>query len=195
MPGPFFALPNRASAPRACIYCECPGRHSRGPIFNVWFQAPFGHQFMARLRRLIKPAPLDYGIWVLSGFSGEWTSDGAPERGFQRIKIFKGGLGDGKVTREFECGGFDCLIFKALYNELYEGPERFGGFSGGGLWQLLGREVDGKLQITQRLLAGVAFYESELKKEGENVTREITCHGRRSVYKALVDHVQSSLHV
>ena len=144
---------------------------------------------------LAKPTPLDHGLWVLSGFSGEWTTDGAPERGFERIKIFRGGLGEGKVTKEFERGGFDYLIFEALYNQLYEGPKRFGGFSGGGLWQLLGREVDGKFEITQRLLLGVAFYELDFNKEDDRVTRDITCHGRRSVYQTLFKDVQSSLHL
>lgn len=119
------------------------------------------------------------------------TSEGDPERGFTRVKIFKGGFGEGKVTSEFEEGEFDYLTFEALYNELYEGPQRFGGFSGGGLWQLLGKDEGGKFRITQRLLTGVAFYESDLKREGNKVTRDITCHGRRSIYKILPDHLRS----
>ncbi len=139
---------------------------------------------------LAKQLPLDHGLWVLAGLS-RWTSEGFPERGFQKVKVFRGAFGEGKVTREYDDGKFDYLIFEALYNELYEGPERFRGFSGGGLWQLLGKEEDGKLLITQRLLSGVAFYESDLLKDGDRVTREITCHGRNSLYGVLISTVGS----
>lgn len=143
-----------------------------------------------RTKMLEAPSPLDHGIWALSGFSGEWTSDSVPERGFQRIKIFRGGFGVGNVTRAFEDGEFDYLLFEVLYNELYEGPQSFGGFSGGGLWQLLGREENGAFCVTQRLLSGVAFYESDLKHGGDGITREITCQGRRTLYGVFLEQVR-----
>jgi hypothetical protein len=39
----------------------------------------------------------------------------------------------------------------------------------------------------------MAFYQSELKEDGEKVTREITCHGRRSLYKTVLEHVPADI--
>jgi hypothetical protein len=141
---------------------------------------------------LEKQQPLDHGIWVLSGIPGEWTSDAAPERGFSRVKIFRGGHGAGTVTREYERGEFDYLVFEALYNKHYEGPQDFGGYSGGGLWQLLVKPDNGSLSVTQRFLSGVAFSQSDFKESEAGAIREITCHGRRSLYDVLISHVRSA---
>jgi hypothetical protein len=138
-----------------------------------------------------KPQPLDRGFWVLSGSAAEWASDADPSRGFKSVKIFKGGIGAGVVTREYHHGNFDYLIYEALYNDLYEGPRTFGGFSGGGLWQLLVAPEDGKFRVTSRLLSGVAFFQSDLTASGGEAVREITCHGIRSLYDVLIKHVRS----
>jgi hypothetical protein len=101
-------------------------------------------------------------------------------------------VGAGVVTREFEVGGFDYLVFEALYNELYEGPDNFEGFSGGSLWQVLVKH-DGTWKITDSLLSAVAFFQSKKKSNKERLIREIICHGSRSIYKDLIDRVRSQL--
>ena len=99
---------------------------------------------------------------------------------------------EGKVTRPCSQDNFDYLFLEALYNELYEGPGSYGGFSGGGLWQLLLTASGNKLEVNDRLLSGVAFYQSEKKcDDAGRVAREIKCHGRKSIYEAMIDRVRA----
>lgn len=135
-----------------------------------------------RDRMLLNPPNLDMGGWFLCGMGAEWTSDLPPEGGFRRVKVFRGISGAGVVTFERNIGGFDYLEFEAKYNATYEGPESFRGFSGGGLWQVILEEHDGVVSISDVLLSGVAFFESEMIGS----IRKIFCHGRRSVYEHAV---------
>lgn len=48
------------------------------------------------------------------------------------------------------------------------------------------KSEQGKLIVEEKLLSGVAFYQSEL----ENNRRTITCHGRKSIYGAVVDTIE-----
>lgn len=145
-----------------------------------------------REQMLELPPGREDGAWILSGFSQEGVSDLPPARGFAKGKLFRGHHGIGVVTREtHDRSGFDYLTFGALYNEFYEGPDAYGGFSGGGLWQLLVELKDSKLAIADRLLSGVAFYESAKRENGNQITREIACHGRRSLYRTLIDEVRA----
>jgi len=87
---------------------------------------------------------------------------------------------------------FDYLFLEALYNELYEGPDDYGGFSGGSLWQLIVKPNGSSFRIAEILLSGVAFYQSEKKDDGSGqITRHVKCHGRRSLYKALIEKVRA----
>jgi hypothetical protein len=186
----------------SCIAFACRGEVSDGPdlgllipphdiVSTLEAKMSFYNLSTRQIRMLETPPPNDEGFWVLSGYAGEWTSDGGPEKGFSKVKLFKGLHGAGVVKREFNRGEFDYLIYGVLYNDLYEGPDTYGGFSGGGLWQLLVEDNGGKLQIAETLLSGVAFYQSEKIDNAAQVTREITCHGRRSIYQGLIDHVRA----
>lgn len=143
---------------------------------------------------LESPPDINLGMWLLSGFADEWTGDLPPEPGFPKLKSFNGMHGLGKVAKEYEAGDFDYLVYEALYNDLYEGPNTYGGFSGGALWHLLGRpNENGSLEITERLLSGVAFYESGKEEVKEGTTRQITCQGRKSIYRNLISQVREVL--
>lgn len=162
-------------------------------VATVKAKKSFYNLSLRRERMLGAPAPLQDGIWVLSGFGGEWTGDGEAHQGFKKVKCFKGMHGAGKVATEYEEGGFDYLSYETLYNELYEGPDSYGGFSGGALWQLLLKPDGDELHIADRLLSGVPFLQSGKKSDANGqVTKEITCHGRRSVYRDLIDAVRAS---
>ncbi len=188
-----------------CSYVSfCPrGEPVNGPDIGIFVPPPdvlvtlrarksFYNLSKRQQRMLEKPEPLGDGLWILSGFADEWTSDGLPEQGFSRIKCFKGMHAEGKVTRPCSQDNFDYLFLEALYNELYEGPGSYGGFSGGGLWQLLLTASGNKLEVNDRLLSGVAFYQSEKKcDDAGRVAREIKCHGRKSIYEAMIDRVRA----
>ncbi len=130
------------------------------------------------------PWPINRGIWALVGAPGEWTEDAVPEAGFARVKKCRGIMGVGGVDKEYERGGFDYLEFVANYNTGYEGPNRFGGCSGGGLWHMRwSRTERGRLIIKDTLLSGVAFYQSDCIDD----KRIIRCHGRKSIYQRVID--------
>jgi hypothetical protein len=183
-------------------FCPC-GEPVNGPDLGVLVPPPdvlgtlrarksFYNMSKRQQRILETPEPLQDGLWVLSGFAGEWTGDGVPEQGFKRVKYFRGMHAGIKLTRESDEGNFDYLFLEALYNESYEGPDKFGGFSGGGAWQLLVKPDGGRLRVVNTLLSGVAFYESERRNHANGqVTRDIKCHGRRSLYNALIDEVRA----
>lgn len=127
---------------------------------------------------------IEYGFWLICGMAHEWTSDTEPEGGYERVKIFRGIYGAGKVGNERTIGGFDYLDFHTQYDHDYEGPQSYGGFSGGGLWQIVvGKDSDGAQLIKKKILPGVIFYQSDLKDD----KRTIVCHGRDSVYRAVVN--------
>jgi len=133
--------------------------------------------------------PIDRGVWLLSGMAHEWTSNTTPEHGHQRVKIFHGICGAGLVSSERSVGGFDYLDFETKYDGAYEGPQSYGGFSGGGLWQIdVAKTQNGELVIKDKILSGVIFYQSAL----ENNSRTIVCHGRQSVYGAAIDAIESA---
>jgi hypothetical protein len=71
--------------------------------------------------------------------------------------------------------------------EDYDGPESFGGYSGGGLWQNLIEEKDGQIHWTRSLLSGVAFHQSRFK-DNRNIVR---FSGRRCIYEDLVNALRT----
>jgi hypothetical protein len=187
----YFVLPDR-------------GEPSKGPDLGLLIPPPqiletlrarksFYNLSKRRDSALTRRSPLDHGVWVLSGIANEWVADGAPERGYSRVKVFRGGLGAGIVTKEHEIGRYDYLVFEALYNEFYEGPDSFEGFSGGSLWQILLEHDGATWKITNSLLSGVAFFQSTKKNSEEGTIREIICQGSRSIYRNLIDRVHGQL--
>lgn len=137
---------------------------------------------------LANPPGRTDGLWVLRGFADELTTEHAPERGFSKIKGFRGACGAGWVKREYIGGDFDYCEFEVGDAGPDKPPQSFGGFSGAGLWQArLIRTPEGRLTAQQPILGGVAFYESP-QGDGRNI---ITCHAWRSVYARVVESAQS----
>lgn len=148
----------------------------------------FYNLLVHREAMLSNPPGRTDGIWLLCGFADEFTTEQAPDRGFTRVKVFRGACGAGWVETEYCRGHFDYLEFEVRYGGIDEPPQSFGGFSGAGLWQArLLRTPDGALTAERPTLSGVAFYESPLTER----RRVITCHGRRSIYVHAVDSIQS----
>lgn len=142
-----------------------------------------------RERMLHNPPAQDEGVWFLSGFAGERTSEGMPERGYSRVKEFRGDCGVVCVEREYCEKGFDYLEVKTRHGGRNGPPQSFGGFSGGGLWQVpLARCPGGTLKAKEPLLSGLAFYEFPPVED----SRIVKCHGRRSVYLRAIQAVRNS---
>ncbi|MBI5966716.1 MAG: hypothetical protein HY882_02505 [Deltaproteobacteria bacterium] len=136
---------------------------------------------------MAQPQSTDTGVWYLCGMAHEWTAYSEPYGGYGRVKRFRGLYALTKVISEWQIEGFDYLEVGARYDANYQGPQSFQGFSGGGLWQLLiVQDHASGPRIVDRILSGVAFYQSAL--EGE--IRRLTCHGRRSIYGPTIDIIR-----
>lgn len=136
---------------------------------------------------LQKPPALDHGAWFLCGFAEEATTERAPDRGFGRIKVFEGACGAGWVCKQYRESAFEYLDFEVRYGAVNAPPRDFGGFSGGGLWQVPITRKDGELRVKELLFSGVAFYQSATV---DNVGR-IKCHGRDGIYTHAVQALQN----
>ena len=141
---------------------------------------------MKRKERMLNspPSAVDSGNWILSGAAGEWTKDLPPEQHYSRVKQFRGCAGLGIVTAAYAIGDYDILDFEAKHITGYQGPKSFGGFSGGGLWEVLIEKKDEGFEARDKFLSGVAFYQSNIEKDGSQFIR---CNGRRSIYKHVIE--------
>ncbi len=94
-------------------------------------------------------------------------------------------IGIDKYWRDSE---FDFVIVSVSYDEQSNSPKSFGGVSGAGLWHFdLIRDVEFEMKHTRPLLIGLAFYQSPR----ENDLRYLTCHGIESIYKNVVNALDS----
>jgi hypothetical protein len=129
-----------------------------------------------REKMLSDPPEITRGVWLLCGYPDEWAKDQEAEGGFAQVTGFKALCYGGGVDNECIREGFDYLDFHVDSGQL----QSFGGVSGGGLWHvLLKKSLEGKLEVSDSIFSGVAFYESPLV----DGSRSIRCHGRQSIYK------------
>ena len=132
-----------------------------------------------RQRVLGNPCPVETGVWVVVGTPEEWTAPGEPQAGFDPVKEQRVLIGSGIVNNEYERDGFDYMDFSLKFDACYEGPTRFGGCSGGGLWHIrLQKNESGRIVIDP-ILSGVVFYQSDPQRTNPI----IRCNGRKSIYQ------------
>jgi hypothetical protein len=142
----------------------------------------FANLSKRRNQILSYPLAFNKGVWYLCGMIDEMTSDAPREAGQKVIKKFRGICDPGEVTNYFDRDNFDYLDFKV--HEACVIPKDYRGVSGGGLWQVIfDKDHNGKTIIKDRILSGVAFYQSD----PENDKRTIRCHGQRSIYGLLLN--------
>ncbi len=125
--------------------------------------------------------------WILVGTPAESESAGPPQAGFDQVKEFEGQAGLGAVVSASTVEGFDYLGFSAKYDENYEGPGSFEGYSGGSLWHLRGVLDKGEFVVKDWILSGVPFWQSAVTGS----ERIITCHGPKSIFERLIDKNQN----
>lgn len=136
-------------------------------------------------RMIPSPPLINEGGWILWGIVEEWVTERPGEYGFRRIKEFRSLCGGSGILGEDACAGFDYLHFRVKCGGAFADPTSYAGMSGGGLWQVFARPLDGTFQLFDPLFSGVAFYQTDI----ENDHRTIVCHGRKSVY----EHALSAL--
>ena len=146
-----------------------------------------------RDRMLDRPPATDMGAWIISGMAAEWTKDADVHAPFVRTKIFKGMIGEVHAGEIETRSGLDYQSFSAMVGGPSGWPESYEGYSGAGIWQILVTQVNGKLEVAERLLSGVAFLKSDPLQEDGVTVRHLSCHSRQSIYGALVDAVRNTL--
>jgi hypothetical protein len=128
------------------------------------------------------------GFWAISGFPQEWTSDDLNDGGRKRVVAFNGMILTGVVTPLQTKTELDGWALTVQHGGQYDGPNSFGGYSGGGLWQNLLKEEDGQIRLVESTLLGVAYHQSGF----ENDLNIIRCNGRRCIYEFIVRAVRGA---
>jgi hypothetical protein len=147
-----------------------------------------------RTAMLEDPPSREIGVWAICGIAEEWTIDAPSQMGFGRIKVFNGRLlGPLERIAWRTSGDFDYINFEVVYDDGYGGPQSFGGYSGGGIWQLIIKPIEGLPTVVDRHLMGVAFYQSDKTMRGAEAIREVFSHGRESIYRMLLSHVRECM--
>jgi hypothetical protein len=154
-----------------------------------WSRFPTGKAFFNLSKRremmLNNPHEINRSVWGLCGTVGEWSqlptaNDPSSHGTFHSIFM------PTTVTGQRNDGQFDYFSVQAADYLKSKLPKSFGGCSGGGLGEgVVYERPDGSLEIRDKLLSGVAFYQSGW----ENGRNTITCHGRRSIYCKVVDEL------
>ena len=134
------------------------------------------------------PFDLDIGAWWVCGVPHEKTEAEESQAGFPGLLHFQSVCFAGGPIRDWSRGGYDYIDFEVDYAGDTDPFGSFSGYSGGGLWQVPIRELEGgTLEPKKVILSGVAFYQTDIKDQ----KRSIRCHGRRSVYRNVYDAVRS----
>lgn len=135
-----------------------------------------------REQLLSSPPGLRDGVWFSHGFLQEGTHV-APdhlEEGLTKYFYNFTGVGGPDVIETLD--DYDYFDFPVSHQSRSNAPLSWGGMSGGGIWQVQLKRVDGMLTHLPPILSGVAFY--------QHPTTETECgikaHGRRSIYENVV---------
>jgi hypothetical protein len=144
-----------------------------------------------RATMLNNPPRRHEGVWFIQGVPDEMTTEENAQSGLGRVISFNSACGpvvpDKEFSREYESVEYDYIEALAEYNGNPRVPRKFGGISGGGLWQVpIRKATDGTLEPGDCVLSGVVFYESAVR----DGLRPIICHGRRSLYEIAYDKIK-----
>lgn len=124
------------------------------------------------------------GPWVLCGCPDTYTQRAQKLDGFDHVIQHRAFAWLSGIAKEWTEHRFDYLDYHVAYDESGDVPKSFGGVSGGGLWQVrLVQNNAGDIAHENLILSGVAFCESDIVDN----QRMITCHGRSSVYRNVVE--------
>ena len=133
----------------------------------------------------------DRGFWFTCGIIGESVTNLPLQPGFSKIKGYQALCGASSQPREYDKLDFDYLEIRVDYEPHNpELPWSFGGFSGGGVWQVPLRKIDGgEIEPEECILSGIVFCQSPI----EDGTRLLRCHGKRTVYKNVPDFLARTM--
>jgi hypothetical protein len=139
---------------------------------------------------LHSPPVIQDGLWFLHGFVAERTEEFYGIDGYKKTMIFHQQSSSGMVEPGYTVGRYDYFVLRVSYSGNPIMPRKFGGTSGGGLWQvrLSRRNSDGEYSHERPILSGVAFYQDDIVAEETG----IRCHGIRSVYDVAYEAIRKA---
>ena len=118
---------------------------------------------------------------VIIGIIHELTEDAPSDRPFVRRQQFTAIFCGAKLGVMRYLNGYDIFYYEPTKDLGFELPKSFQGTSGGALWRFYVEEKDKKINVVDRRLIGVPYYE-DITPRG---TREIVCHGPKGIYDPL----------
>ena len=129
---------------------------------------------------LKKMLPLRAAPWFIWGVAAEFSTQEPAERGYPNVVGLHSTCSATAATRETLEEGHDYIDVEVEYDKGFDIPRSFGGYSGGGIWQVTIKESkDQPPEPIDFLFSGVTIYESAVKEQ----KRFLRCHGRRSIYE------------
>jgi len=125
--------------------------------------------------------PKDMGVWGVVGAPAEQCEFNESQA---RLNVIVSLGGQPQITVK---DGFDYYDSEVNYADAVNVPINFGGVSGGGIWHFALGMKDKKVQVISKVLAGVVFYQSPIKKN----KRLLRGHGIESIYRHGINHLLS----
>jgi hypothetical protein len=139
-------------------------------------------------QKMLDNAPaLNSGVWFVWGVPAEDTTSEPAEKGYSQIRGLHSQCSATHASREDQAGEHDYIEIEVEYGKEFHVPQSFGGYSGGGIWQVfLKTSETGRFLPAEFILSGVAFYQTEISDQ----KRYLRCHGRRSIYGYVYDRLK-----
>lgn len=123
------------------------------------------------------------GLWYVCGAPSDHSSIREGNDIYEFIHSFNTYSFQVTTAKHCQKSSFEYLDVMYKYDEYKNPPDSFGGISGGGLWHVLvGFGMDGNI-VTERLLAGIVYYQS--KKERN--TRLIRANFNNTIFEHFYD--------
>ena len=138
-----------------------------------------------RQHALDAPPAIDDGVWVANGFLDE-RSRTVEVSGDRRVKGFYNFSAFGGPEAPLVVGEYDYYDYLVSAESRAGAPTSWGGMSGGGIWQVPLKRVDGDVTPAGLgLLSGILFY--------QHPTTPTQCgvrgHGRESIFRVAYDRI------
>jgi hypothetical protein len=115
----------------------------------------------------------------------EFTKDAPTGRPSERRKEFTAIFCGARLAALRYPANYELYYYKPTNDPGFTLPKSFQGTSGGAVWRFYVAEKDGSIDVVDRRLIAVPFYES-FSSSGK---REITCHGPKGIYGAFIDAI------
>jgi hypothetical protein len=119
----------------------------------------------------------------LTGIIHEFTKDAPTGRPSERRKEFTVIFCGARLAALRYPANYELYYYEPTNDPGFTLPKSFQGTSGGAVWRFYVAEKNGSVDVVDRRLIAVPFYES-LSSNGK---REITCHGPKGIYGPFID--------